>query len=364
MDQRGDPHRRRRRPHRLHLVASAPKAMREPSSRPRRDEGSHTPNCHRGGRTFCAVNTLEIEHRLAQKAASQIGLVTWAQAHTMGVEFNAFQTRLRAGTLHRVHTGVYRLSSVEPSTHQRILAACLAIDGSVICDFAAATIHGLPVGNRYADRRTALIVPHEWGRKSAPDITVRRTRARIHSQPWHGGRVMTPTSTIVSLAGLVPPQRLARCLDHALAHRLVTVQGLSAEVDERMRFVGRPALQRELTDRSSGDVQHRSGTEQRVARWIRASRLPAPKPNLSVKVGGNNSIEVDFGWPKSRVGLEVSPFLTHGSAATQRRDMERRALLQHSGWHIVEATDEHLVDQAHFAPILERVGALIARQPR
>ena len=338
--------------------------MREPASRPSRDDGSHTPNCHRGARTFCAVNTLEIEQRLAQQAAPQFGLVTWAQVHSMGVEFNALQTRMRTGTLHRVHAGVYRLSSVEPTTHQRILAACLAIDGSVICDFSAAAIHGFPVGDRYADRRAALIIPHGWGRKSTHDITVRRSRGRIHSQPWHGGRVMTATSTIVSLAGLVPPQRLGRYLDHALAHRLVTVEGLSAEVDERKRFVGRPALQHELAARSSGAVLHRSGIEQRVARWIRASKLPPAQPNLFVEVASDNSIEVDFGWPKSRVGLEVSPFFTHGSAATQRRDMERRALLQQSGWHIVEATDEHLVDQAHFAPILERVGALIARQPR
>lgn len=45
----------------------------------------------------------------------------------------------------------------------------------------------------------------------------------------------------------------------------------------------------------------------------------------------------------------------------QKRDAERRRILQKAGWWVIEATDEHLVSALAFAPIIADLLALIHR---
>lgn len=88
--------------------------------------------------------------------------------------------------------------------------------------------------------------------------------------------------------------------------------------------------------------------------WLLNAGLPKPHSNLVV-----NGIEVDFAWPRFKIGLEVSPFFTHGSEVTQQRDAERRRILQTAGWRVIEATDTHLAGEAAFAPIVADLRSLL-----
>ncbi len=74
-----------------------------------------------------------------------------------------------------------------------------------------------------------------------------------------------------------------------------------------------------------------------------------------------DGVEVDFGWPEFRIALEISPFFTHGSEHTQRRDAQRRRILQKAGWWVIEATDEQLLCASSFAPIIVDLLALMRR---
>lgn len=78
-------------------------------------------------------------------------------------------------------------------------------------------------------------------------------------------------------------------------------------------------------------------------------------PNFVVYVGGR-AYELDFAWPHVRVGLEVSPFFTHGSEKTQLRDLEKRRALKSVGWTIIEATDPDLVSFKTFAVVVQLLG--------
>ena len=308
------------------------------------------------------MNTLEIDRLLARFASHQFGLVTGGQAGAVGITRSALHVRVRARTLERVHEGVYRVCSVESSKEQGLLAACLAVPGSVLADVSAAFVHGLPIGRRFDDYQPSVLISHDRGYRSTGTVTVRRSRQVIRSQVWRSGKVSPASSTIISLAPLVSRATLARCIDHAIANRLVTVSAITREIESRSasRFAGRPILIDELAARSSGRVRHRSGKEQWVARCLRDSTLPAAKANYNASVQNEEIVEVDFAWPAARIALEVSPFYTHGSERAQRRDIERRAMLQMAGWRVVEATDEHLFDKRAFAEIIHQISALLA----
>ena len=305
--------------------------------------------------------SLVLEARLVACASNQLGVFTVQQAAEAGVSANALYFRKQSGLIVPLQWGVYRLAAVEESAHQHALAACLAVPSASIGGTSAAAIHGLPARPRWEDSPPTLIVPHETSLRIS-GMNLRRTRHPFLTEPWHTVRVTQVSSTLISLAGMIPRAELARCIDHAIAHRLVSVARLLEEVESRptARFTGRAALLEEIHARVDQQPVHRSKYEQRVARWIRQSSLPKPRTNYAVPIVGRGTVvEVDVAWPDSRVALEISPFFTHGSERTQRRDMQRRVFLQESRWSLVEATDEHLESARAFAPILESVALLL-----
>lgn len=162
-------------------------------------------------------------------------------------------------------------------------------------------------------------------------------------------RLATPTATLLVLPRFVGGEVVEGCLDHALSHRLTTVRALMDQLIALPSngLPGRKLLLELLTARLDG-VGHRSGLEQRVARWLRDAQLGQYQSNYRVAIGNRQTIEVDFAWPDPKVALEVSPFFTHGSRAKQERDAERRRALVTAGWRIVEATEGDVVSRRAF----------------
>ena len=174
-------------------------------------------------------------------------------------------------------------------------------------------------------------------------------------------RLATPAATLVLLPRFVDDAVVERCLDHSLAHRLVSVGAL------RLLIEAMPApsvrgrrLLLELLDQRSGGIGHRSGNEQRVGRWLNEAGLTGWNRNYCVSVGETEEVEVDFGWVGPRLALEVSPFFTHGSRVTQERDAQRRRLLVEYDWRTVEATDADLVSRAAFERTVSALRILLA----
>lgn len=182
---------------------------------------------------------------------------------------------------------------------------------------------------------------------------------------WHGTRLATPASTLVLLPRYLDPQTVERCLDHSIAHRLTTVavvQDLLERLPTRA-VVGRRILLELLLQRLDG-LRYRSNVEQKAALWLSAAGLLDWQPNYRAHVGGGETVEVDFAWPGAKVGLEISPFFTHGSRSAQERDAVRRRLLVAQGWRIVEATDPDLETQRAFARSVESIKALLRTPTR
>jgi hypothetical protein len=304
----------------------------------------------------------DVDLALARLAEAQLGLVTTAQVLALGFGRHVIDHRLRVGTLEPVLRGVMRLRSSEATGPQQILAHALAVPGSAVTGVSAAVIHGLPTPPRRGpgDGKVVLLV----GRGREPEVagvSIIRLPPGVRSLPtrrWFAARVTTPAVSIVLAARHLPPETVERWIDHALAHRSATMSQVRAAMARfpSRTLPGRRSLEVALAARGSGRARFRSLNERVVRSWISRAGLPPGIPNHVVEVPGDPiGVEVDVAWPSARVGLEISPFHTHGSRAAQERDAERRRKLALARWTVIEATDPDLVDERAFRRI---VGAL------
>jgi hypothetical protein len=193
--------------------------------------------------------------------------------------------------------GVMRHTSIACTPQQRVLAAALAVPGSTIAATSAGIAHGMPVGSP-ADEPTVAVGPSRSARTAG--ITTIRQQVALSSRPWHTARVATPDATLVLLPRFVDNGTVECCLDHCLVRRLTTVERVRSLIDELppRAVVGRRLLLDLLDQRASG-VGHRSGLEQRVARWLTEAGPGGWRRNLAVPVAGG-VVEVDFAWPDAR----------------------------------------------------------------
>ena len=240
---------------------------------------------------------------------------------------------------------------------QRSRAAALAVPGSMITATSAAVVHELPV----RPCESPIISVPMSGSARTEGLTVIRHRIELPGRRWHTGRVATPDATLLLLPRFVDAVTLERCIDDCLVRGLTTasrVVGLIERLPPRA-VVGRRVLLNLLVDRLDG-IGHRSRLEQWVAHCLNAAGLSGWSRNHRVPIAGGDPVEVDFAWVSAKVALEVSPFYTHGSRATQLRDMERRRLLVVNGWRVVEATDPDVVSQLAFRSTVRSLQAVLA----
>lgn len=294
-------------------------------------------------------STFEIDDRLRRIASTQLGLITANQAARAGVDKYALARRRTAGILVSEFPGVMRLAAHPRMSTQRILAASLAVPGSTVAATSAAVVHQmpLPADLLQVDAPNVLSIPTDRRVSLSGIATVRQ--AVPQNRRWVTTRLATPAATIILLPRFVDAAIVERCLDHSLAHRLVTVATVRSLIESTPpSAVRQRRLLLELLAQRSGGIGHRSGTEQRVGRWLNDAGLSGWVRNHRVPVGGGQVVEVDFAWVPDRVALEVSPFFTHGSRSAQERDAERRRLLVEHHWRIVEATDPDLLNQLAF----------------
>lgn len=95
------------------------------------------------------MDTLEALRAISEVAESQWGLVTSAQARSLGLSHMNLSRMAAAGDLERVAHGIYRETSVPSDEHEALRAAWLAIDPSRFAH------------ERLSDTRTAAVVSGE-----------------------------------------------------------------------------------------------------------------------------------------------------------------------------------------------------------
>jgi very-short-patch-repair endonuclease len=233
-----------------------------------------------------------------------------------GIARSAISDRLRAGTLFRLHQGVYTV--VPPAllkAEGRWLAAVFACGpGAVLSHTHAAALWNLrhrPSGPIH------VTVPSRAGRRRRPGITIHRS-STLHASQTTLRRsipVTTADRTLSDLRRFLSPEDYERARSRALDQHL---------------DIGAPG---------DGAIPSRSELEHRLKSLCRRHGLPAPQGQQQL-----GPYTVDFLWPEARLVVEVDDFRTHGRRATFESDRVRDAWLQVRGYRVVRFTWRRLRD--------------------
>jgi very-short-patch-repair endonuclease len=266
----------------------------------------------------------------------QEGVISHTQALGAGMTPRQVDLVVAAGAWQRLHNGVYRLAGTPATPYGQLLAACLARARAVASHESAAWLWDLvprppPVPTlsvpRSAGHRLAGAVVRQ-----AADLPAARTVT------WRRIPCTNPPRTLVDVAAVVPPRLLDDAVDRALAARLVTVEGLLAEV-ARLARRGRPGvgvLRAALDRRGLAGAPHPSVLESRLLRLLdRGGIRPAA---VEVRVdGADGRYRLDVAL-SSKVALEVDGYRYHAGPEAMGADLQRHNDLRLQGWVVLRFT--------------------------
>jgi very-short-patch-repair endonuclease/predicted transcriptional regulator of viral defense system len=264
---------------------------------------------------------------LVEVVKAQHGVVTRAQLRALGLSPEAIKSRVRRGTLRRLHVGVYAPGHAALRDEGRWLAAVLACgEGATLSHLSAARLWGF--SSVPADPAVHVTVARTHvGR---PGVVVHRARLTGADRTVRRGvPVTTPARALVDLADVVPVAQLRRIADHGVRLDADAVRRAAARAPNRR---GRGALARLLGD-DGADLRTRSALERRVRCLLREAELPQPLVNA--RVLGH---ERDFAWPVQRLVLEVDGHAFHAARGAREADHDRDADLVLAGWRVLRLT--------------------------
>lgn len=270
-------------------------------------------------------------------------MITLAQLRRAGVGEGAVKARTAAGTLIRLHRGVYAVGHAQLLPAGRRLAALLACGPGAALSYAAAADHldlrgsaawiidvSLP-GNRRAHRgvrvhRTIFlpgdVISHEGIATTSPTRTVIDMSRRLAVGP---------------LENLVANAELRGLLDHA---RLAQVNSRKLAT-----ILGR------------GSQSTRSRHERRLLDAVRSAGLSAPEMNVWMTHGGGEEWQADMLFRCHRVIVEVDDD-THRTRKAFELDRHKDAVRQAAGYRTLRVTKRQLAeDLPSFITLLSRTVA-------
>jgi Transcriptional regulator, AbiEi antitoxin/Protein of unknown function (DUF559) len=272
-----------------------------------------------------------MDHRIAELARRQGGVVGRRQLEALGLSASAIDRRVRAGRLHLLHRGVYAVGHRLIGALGRRWAAVLACgDGAVLShgDAAAAwelrrsrgrAVHVTVGPNGRATRRG--IVAHRNGPLPADEVTT-----------LDGLPITTPARTLLDLAaGGLRGRALEAAVDAAERRRLLDFADLHALLKRYPGRPGTPSLKGVLARYRGGDT--RSELEIIVAELCDAHGLPRPLENCVIE----GKVR-DFYWPHARLVVEADSYAWHRSPSALDDDRERDVELTLAGYRSLRFT--------------------------
>lgn len=279
---------------------------------------------------------------LNRRFAAQYGLVTTADLRALGVDSRIERRRLESGEWVRIGKHVIRLASRAASHEQVALAACLEAGTWALASHqSAAWLWGLTG----APRRHSVAVPRRFCPVVAWADVHRTSDPPAVSRLVRGIPVTDPLRTLVDLAATSDPGTLDAAVDRALAAQLVTVEGLTAEV-ERLSRRGRRGTARmrdQLRRRGLTDVPHPSVLESKLLRLLTQSGITPIAFEVKSGPAGRYRIDamVDEG-----IAVEVDGHAYHHSPEQKIEDERRRNRLRLGGLFLLVYTWRDVVYDA------------------
>lgn len=276
---------------------------------------------------------------LAQRFRRQYSVMGRSELRALGVTARMEAARVARGEWDRPVPHVVRLAGSRNSPEQDLMLALLECSTYAIASHrSAAWLWGLaevpdphevtiPFG---AGWRRGCFAVHRL--KDMPvDISFRRDIPCTN-----------PLRTLVDLAGVCAAAELDDALDRALAVRLVTLEGIRAE----MQRLGRPgrkgvgAMRAALRRRGLVAAPNPSVLESRTLRLLRSGGITVQSVEVVVGPHGEYRADVEL---DPRVLLEVDGHVFHSMPEQKAYDEQRRAEIRLGGKFVLVCTWRDIV---------------------
>lgn len=293
---------------------------------------------------------------LAKLARRQYGVVARRQLLEIGLREHQIEHRLAIGRLHLLHQGVYAVGHLAIPREGRWMAAVLASGPStVLSHWSAAMLWGIRSNSRV---RVDVTTPHRS--RSSKAICRHVSEVPEDERAMEVGIPVTSVPrTTLDLAATEPVDVVISMLKEAEYRRLYDRLSLW---DLLERYPGRRGVRRvraaleRLEEEPSG--RRRSPLEERFAPFLRRHRLPQPRFNDWVLLGGKR-YQVDCYWPGTRQIVELDGWEGHGTRTAFRQDRARDRALRVAGFSVTRLTWSQLDDEPE--AIASDLRALLAR---
>lgn len=288
-----------------------------------------------------AESAAEIDRAVATLAGRQHGMIARRQLLDLGMTESMVKTRLRHGSLHRFHHGVFACGHRSITTESRWMAATLALGPhAVLSHRSAGHFWGLVPRARIAPEVTR---PGRAGKRphlvvhqsSLPEDEVVRAR---------GMPVTSVPRTMFDLAGMLKERQVERAWNEMEVRGYtdaLSVPDLLARYPGRKgslvlsRLAGRKTLPVGIT---------RNDFEEAFLALIDRHGLPRPRMNAHVALRGR-FYEIDCFWEDERVAIELDGGEVHKTTKAFEDDRERDRILTAEGYTTTRITWHQLHDK-------------------
>ncbi len=214
---------------------------------------------------------------------------------------------------------------------------CLGARANVVgSNLTAAALHGLlPPGGAIH-----VTVPYGTSSRSAMAMVHRARLHPVDRTAIDGIPATAIARTLVDLAADLPPVRMRRLVDTAMARtRWLTADGVDAAWDRSQRAPGRAGwsnLHAALAEWRD-EMKPGSPAEIRLIRILRQWGYPEPERQVVVRDEGGQVIgRADVGWRPQRLGIEYDSEEWHDRSRWSL-DEERHAKIERAGWTLLRA---------------------------
>lgn len=306
----------------------------------------------------------DIERAIAERAQTQLGLITHTQLIACGVTPSSLRTLARAA-LEPIGRHVYRWRAVPPTWEQEVLAVCLDV-GGFASHRTAARLHGL--GSALHGPSIEVVTDRDVTRHGHPRAVVHSTTnlppddlVTVGPVPCIG--VARTFLMLASLVPIVPVEAIRTAIGDTAREGKVSDAWLWWRL-ERLRCRGRggvTALEEILRRRQKlGPTE--SWLEHTFLDLLEAAGLPLPEVQRRIARRGSFVARVDCCYPLCDLVIELEGFKKHSTPAQRRADEVRRRRLVLAGQHVMVVTYDELVSDPGgvLADVAEALTAFVA----
>lgn len=290
--------------------------------------------------------------QVAARFRRQYGVASRRELRALGVTAGYERVRVNRGEWDRPTSRVLRLAGSPRSPEQDLMIALLDVGPAAVASHqSAAWLWGLLP----APARHAVTVGLEARWRAGPFDVHRLTGGP--PTPVNRRNIVTthPLRTLVDLAGVVAPNDLDDAVDRAIASKLVTVDGIEAEL-RRLTRKGRKgtgAMRQSLRRRGLNEGPHPSVLEARFHRLLRPGGITPI--HVEVVAGADGEYRIDS-LLDERVAVEVDGHAHHSTPEQKAYDERRRTEIRMSGtfllvydWKAVTFEGRRVLAECHRA---------------